>query len=423
MKPRNKFQKQIAELSKQLCNFTEAQKKWAFHHCFEHIGKKTSKGIFTCLECRHTWMDKEHKGKRIICPHCGTALEVNTTRQRVFRETEYVCIVTTFRGYQVLRFFYVDVYRKQGKEACYFCTEVVQRWINPQGKYTTLARLRPMCRFQDTWQFGSALELRPDKELYDIMPSVIYPRQRILSEVKRNGFKGTFHNLTPFELFHSILTNCKAETLLKTRQYPLLRHFVRTKFRNIENYWSSVRICIRYSHIVEDGSMWCDYIDMLHRLGKDNYSPKYVCPADLKAEHDQRQAEIRKQREKEQKEQKRQKALENEKLFRELKSKFFGITFTDGTIRIHVLESVQEHLEESLALHHCVFDSEYYLKPKSLILSATIGSKRIETIEVSLETMKVVQCRGLYNKNSKYHNQILKLVRRNMKQICRRMVA
>ena len=49
-----------------------------------------------------------------------------------------------------------------------------------------------------------------------------------------------------------------------------------------------------------------------------------------------------------------------------------------------VLESVQEYLEEGKALHHCVFTNEYYLKEQSLILSARIDGKRIETIEVSL---------------------------------------
>ena len=78
---------------------------------------------------------------------------------------------------------------------------------------------------------------------------------------------------------------------------------------------------------------------------------------------------------------------------------FFGIAFTDGTIQIRVLESVQEYIEEGQALHHCVFTNEYHLKEKSLILSASIAGKRIETIEVSLETMEVLQCRGLMNQN------------------------
>ena len=86
---------------------------------------------------------------------------------------------------------------------------------------------------------------------------------------------------------------------------------------------------------------------------------------------------------------KRKEAMEAEQAYKQLKAKFFGIEFTDGIIRIHVLESVQEHLEEGTAMHHCVFSNEYYLKENSLILSATIEGRRIETIEVNLDTFKV----------------------------------
>lgn len=86
-----------------------------------------------------------------------------------------------------------------------------------------------------------------------------------------------------------------------------------------------------------------------------------------------------------------------------------------------MLESVQEYMEESKALHHCVFDNAYYLKEDSLILSACINGKRIETIEVSLETMKVIQCRGLLNKNTEYHDRIIDLVNANQQVIRDRM--
>ena len=113
--------------------------------------------------------------------------------------------------------------------------------------------------------------------------------------------------------------------------------------------------------------------------------------------------------------------MEDEERFQELKSKFFGIRFTDGTIQVHVLESVQEHLEEGTTMHHCVFSNEYYLKENSLILSATIEGRRIETIEVNLDTLKVVQSRGVCNKNTEYHDQIVNLVNANRKLIRQRI--
>ena len=115
--------------------------------------------------------------------------------------------------------------------------------------------------------------------------------------------------------------------------------------------------------------------------------------------------------------------MEDEERFKELKSKFFGIYFTDGTIQVHVLESVREHLEEGVSMHHCVFSNEYYLKEDSLILSATIEGKRIETIEVSLKSFEVVQSRGVCNKNTEYHEQIVNLVNANRRLISQRMKA
>ena len=68
-----------------------------------------------------------------------------------------------------------------------------------------------------------------------------------------------------------------------------------------------------------------------------------------------------------------------------------------------------------------MFSNEYYLKEDSLILSATIEGKRIETIEVSLKTLKVVQSRGVCNKNTEYHEQIVNLVNANSRLIRKRM--
>ena len=129
------------------------------------------------------------------------------------------------------------------------------------------------------------------------------------------------------------------------------------------------------------------------------------------------QRKLQAQREKEAEAQRRQKAKENKMRFQALKAPIFGIAFTDGTIQVRVLESVQEYIEEGQALHHCVFTNEYHLKEKSLILSASIAGKRIETIEVSLETMQVIQCRGLQNKNTEYHDRIIDLVNRNIRQM------
>ena len=201
-----------------------------------------------------------------------------------------------------------------------------------------------------------------------------------------------------------------------------MRHFLINP-HGIDQYWAAYKITLRNHYNIIDIALWCDYVDMLRRLDRDIHSPKYVCPENLQESHDTAQRKLQTKQDKEAETRRRQQAIENEERFQQLKSPFFGITFTDGVIQVKVLESVQEYLEEGKALHHCVFTNEYYLKEQSLILSARIDGKRIETIEVNLDTLKVVQSRGLQNKNTEYHEQIVNLVNANCKLIKQRMRA
>lgn len=74
--------------------------------------------------------------------------------------------------------------------------------------------------------------------------------------------------------------------------------------------------------------------------------------------------------------------------------------------------------EEGEYMHHCVFSNEYYKKKDSLILSAkNEDGERIETIEILLNTGKVNQCFGKFNKFTEHHEKILKIVNDNMNQI------
>ncbi|GHT11640.1 hypothetical protein FACS189426_13810 [Bacteroidia bacterium] len=420
MKPKNKFQQQVFEWSKKLPDISETQVKWAYQNCMLHIAKKTKKGL-TCLECGHLWQDKNSDEKECICPHCHTKLQIDGTRRRVFRDYEYFCTVTVCGGFQVLRFFYLTIYAKAGKKARYFHSEVIQRWIAPNGKSATIARLRALTCFADTWRFETALEIRPEKPLYNAIPTAVYPRQKLIPELKRSGYKKPIDKVTPFDLFHALLTDNHAETLLKAGQINLLNFFVNNGFKHITNYWTSIKICLRNGYTVEDASIWRDYIGLLRFFGKDLHNAKYVCPTDLKAEHDRYVKKKREWQERERREKAREKALEDEIRFREMKSKFFGIGFTDGVIEVRTLDSVEDIMTEGDVMHHCVFASEYHLKPDSLILSACINGQKIETVEFSLSQMRVVQSRGVCNKNTEYHDRIIALVNKKMPKIKRKL--
>ena len=58
-----------------------------------------------------------------------------------------------------------------------------------------------------------------------------------------------------------------------------------------------------------------------------------------------------------------------------------------------------------------------------MVLSARIDGERIETVELSLETFKVLQSRGICNGNSPYHDAIINLVQKNVGLVMERMTA
>ena len=424
MKPRTRIQKEVVASSKQLPSATEKQQKYAISHCLEHIGRKLKSGAVTCLECGHTWTDKEASGI-CSCPHCGTKLQIRETRQRTFSQSEYFGIMTTCNGFQVLRYFFVSAKYKVGQKAEYFFSEVVQRWIDSKGKQVTIARLRlNSIMYYDVWNFSSPLEVRAREiRAYKIYPSAYYPTCKVLPEIRQRGFKGNLYNLHPLDLFIPLLTSSKMETIFKSGQHNLFRHLAMTNQSKADTLWASVKIAIRNGYNIKDASLWCDHIGLLAHFGKDLHNAKYVCPTDLKAEHDHYMRKKREQQEMERIRQQRIKALEDEGRFKALKGKFFGIQFTDGEIQVRVLESVEEHLLEGTLMHHCVYDCNYHLREDSLILSATIGGKRIETIEINLKTLEVVQSRGVCNQNTEYHKRIIRLVNKNRKLISNRMAA
>ena len=123
----------------------------------------------------------------------------------------------------------------------------------------------------------------------------------------------------------------------------------------------------------------------------------------------------RRMMEKREAEKKRKEALYWEEQYQQAKKKFLGILIHEGRIVIKPIQSVKEMQEEGDEMHHCVATNEYYKKDDSLILSAkNVEGERLETIEVNLKKFEVVQCFGPCNSRTEHHDEILKLMSKNM---------
>ena len=420
MKPRNKKQEQILAMSGQLRPLTTAQKQWALTHTIDNYALKFKKGKAVCLICGHEWEAEEGM---CHCPHCGAKVEVKATTLRVVRERSYFNIVTAVKDFQVIRMFLMIVEFRKGMKANPGFVEIGSYWIDKHGHTTVVGLQRTLGHYIDSFAFGSPLEIRQSNEaFYHIAGQWVYPHVRVTEIIKRNGFKNYPYFIHPVTLFKQLLTNPKAETLMKSGDMELLRHLCRNPLE-VDKYWDTIKVAKRAGYKVKDSQMWFDYIRMLDRMGKDLHSPTLVAPKDLKAVHDEYVAKVERQRIKEQKEKDRQQAIKDQKEFEKLKSPYFGLEMTDGEIQIHTLDTIDEYYEVGKSQRLCVASSKYYLKSNSLVFVAVISNRVVATIEVSLENYAILQCRAFANGVCEYQNRIAKIISDNIKMIAERKTA
>lgn len=417
MKPRNQYERNIVALSEKLPALTTAQRQWAVDNCFGPDGYKTKNTVW-CLHCGHVNTIKDSHLVTVVagctCQKCGRNLKnIEVSRRTKVKESDYLTIVTTIGGFQVVRHFLVSKYMRKLPNAvdaqapAYSINEAVQAWIDSNGVVSVIARSRVPSFYVNLWNFNSPLSLTINRDSVYNFNGCLYPRQKVLPIIRRNGYNGHTAGIPVSELFSLLLSDNRAETLYKTGQHALLRRLYGVGLAASD--YASAKICIRNNYIVEDAGMWIDYINLLQYFRLDTRNAHYVCPANLQAEHDRLMYRKRK----------REDALQiqaDEEMYSKHKSCFFGICFGDDDILISVITSVADIYAEGEAMHHCVYTNGYYKKPDSLILSARdrITDHRIETIEVNLKTLSVEQSRGVCNKNTIHHKRIIELVNNNI---------
>ena len=418
MKPRNKKQQHIVELSGRLRPLTTAQKQWAFSHTIDHYAYRLKSGKAICMDCGHEWHEVGFGIYR--CPNCGERVEIRNTKERVRQDKSYFNVITTMEDYQVIRMFLMIVEMRKGMKAKPAYLEIGQYWIDPKGHATVVGLQRTLGYYVDSFAFGSPLEIRGDNDAFrHIADQWVYPRIKSTDTIKRNGFKGCCHAMHPVTLFQQLLTNPKAETLMKSGDIEMLRYLCQHP-QEVDRYWNSIKVARRAGYTFNAPSMWFDYIKMLERMGRDLHSPSLVAPKDLKHAHDEYVEKVNRQRRKEQREKVRQQAIEDKARFEELKSRYFGLAMTDGEIEIHSIDSIDDYYKIGEKNHICCGTAKYFLKEKTLTLTAYIGEKQIATVEISLDDFRIIQCRAFANGICEYREQIAGIIQANKKMIAER---
>lgn len=430
MKPRTRLHHEVLALHQKLEKPKHQEPYVISKHDFYYT---THYKNLVCLECNHTWKPTQIWHEQVVgvkCPSCNKKLKKIATENggRVTRVLTY-SVIEVVERFQVFRYFSCWKHMDKNKAPYYTFRSLFEEWKDyDKNKKVFIGRTQAF--YGDGFSSAdyeiraNSLPNRWGAPIYETFgsditcPGAVYlPR---FDKYKLNVFK---NDCDPRKLLYQVEMSPKIETLLKSNQKDLLFHAVhRDSYHN--TFWPQIKIAFRNKYRVKDAGLWYDYLQNLRYFRKDILNAKFVCPKDLKKEHDfwmkkklKVEEKLRAEREEFQKLEIQKKlelhTVEYIKYFK----KFFDLVFTKDDITITVLKSVDEFKEEGEELKHCVFANAYYARRNSLILSAKLNGVRLETIELSLKDFKILQSRGLKNNPSEYNEIIKDLVVKNIPKI------
>lgn len=423
MKARNKYERRIVELSSALNPLTEEQKNWAIEKSFFGSVARSRKTLF-CLECGSSWREENSLHTNIagcICPNCNKDLKIRMEpTSTVYSDKEYMAFLDVIDGFQVIRIVKCIKFMRKRFSSEISVDEVLQQWIDENGKTTIMAKnLLGQTAYVDTWINSSELSIKNSSSqylAYSVKPYLVHPKIKVIPIIKRNGFKGNFHHIAPRKLFSNLINNPIAETLIKAKEYNLLKYYC-AEPRYINRFWNSIKICIRNVYKIKNPGDWFDMLILLEFFGKDLSNPKYICPSNLHKAH---QYWVEKKRiwQKKKTDRERFEKIQDAQIeYKQTHGKYFGLQFQEKDITIKFLKTIQEFAEAGDILKHCIFENEYYENKHSLCFVAYYKNKLVETIEFNINTIRIEQSRGLNNKRSNYNAQIVQLIESNTDKI------
>lgn len=442
MKPRTKEEEKIVRWTNKHGNITPKQMAYAKKHCFsENILE--SRGTCLCTACKHTWHVDNCQDYEMTCPHCGKSLKVVHHSRKGVR-TAYFSVVTTQSNMQVIKWFLATRTVSKTEDEIKL-NHVGSEWIRKDGKYRSVELERfTMTYRKDSWCFGNPMELRRNSLFARYLTATATYYVKVLPILKRNGWKrnGVFEG-DDGVLMHNLLSNKAFESWYKIGHYGVCADWLRRMCNYSrgfsyapvmsEDELTLIKLANRRHVVFKTSDMWKDYTDYLSDLQymqQDIHNPSILFPKNFQEAHQRLSERVRAKRDRENERAARDgqrqnmlrlsRAPEKQRWLTKYAACFSDMTLTQGNFTIKPLITTDDFSKEAAHMHHCIMS--YYGTPNTLLLSIERDGKKCETAEVNLlGTGEIIQCRGVNNCYTDYHQDILNILKDCMKEFIRRI--
>ena len=221
-------------------------------------------------------------------------------------------------------------------------------------------------------------------DMFDTSGNYFYPICRTTQRVSRNGWRNEFikMNLPVEDIIKQLLVNPVAETIVKQGQMDVFKYMLRKGNYQLP-YQHTLNICHRNGYVIEDASLWFEYMDLLVYFHLDTRNARYVCPVNLKAEHDRLLSRKRRVEERVAIKKKMAEAEKWEKEYRENKGKYFGVCFGNENVVITVSGRCQR-LIDRIAQRQNLIKAREKKELHALIVMGRINRVQNELLDLLL---------------------------------------
>ena len=401
------------------------------------------KTIHYCSECGggFEWIGQKE------CPYCHVKF-TDVPHQYQRKEIAYHMELEAKGDIQLTRIYRVERCTQYGKKSFTDVLEVERIFYAPDGERRVFARgVQGLSPYYDAFSLWSSITIRREGRNMSWRAKLRYNLSMNTYHINSLTQQWKYKNIPEIMKRYGNNTSALriiaypwAETMLKVGQEALFRHMVHNYEIMPKGTEHALKICSRHHYVINDPSLWIDTIALLKYLHMDTHNPKFVCPEDLRALHQQlyvRKCKVDDRRYERamitRRENEMKRKAEQDKKYAEMLNnwqKHFGkllsLDIAGTNLDIRPLQSVDEFKQEGDTMHHCVYAMGYYdynKRPNCLILSAKDGEgKRLATIEYDMKNLTIVQCRAACNRVPERDEEIRGLINSN-KATIKKLVA